>query len=84
MAFKNDFRPDIVAGNPPYNNGMDIDFLFDAFEVSKIAVSEIVPAKWQTAEADQRIDSKHSYGDFRREIVPHMDKVVFYPQSIEI
>ena len=84
MAFKNDFRPDIVAGNPPYNNGMDIDFVFDSFEVAKVAVTMIVPAKWQTSEADQRINSKHSYGDFRRELVPHMDKVVFYPDCKDI
>lgn len=84
MAFKSDFRPDIVAGNPPYNNGMDIDFVFDSFKVAKIAVSMVVPAKWQTSEADQRINSKHSYGDFRREIVPHMDKVVFYPEGAEL
>ena len=84
MAFKNDFRPDIVAGNPPYNNGMDIDFVFDSFEVAKVAVTMIVPAKWQTSEADQRINSKHSYGDFRRELVPHMDKVIFHPQAIEV
>ena len=84
MAFKNDFRPDIIAGNPPYNRGMDIDFVVDAFEVSRVAVTMIVPAKWQTSEADQRIESRHSYGDFRKEIVPHMDKVVFYPDCRDI
>lgn len=84
MAFKNNFKPDIIVGNPPYNNGMDIDFLIDAHRVAKIGTSFIVPAKWQTAEADQRIDSKHSYGDFRREVVPHMSKVVFYPDAAEI
>lgn len=84
MAFKNDFKPDIVIGNPPYNSGMDIDFLIDAHKIAKIGTSFIVPSKWQTAEADQRIDSIHSYGDFRREVVPHMSKVVFYPQSINV
>lgn len=84
MAFKNDFRPDVIAGNPPYNNGMDIDFVFSAFDIAKVAVSMITPAKWQTAEADQRIDSTHSYGDFREKIVPYIDKVVFYPDAAEI
>ena len=73
MAFKNNFKPDIIIGNPPYNNGMDIDFVFNAFDIAKIAVAMITPAKWQTCEADQRIDSTHSYGDFREQIVPHMD-----------
>lgn len=84
MAFENDFRPDIIAGNPPYNNGMDIDFVFDAFEVAKIAVAEITPAKFQTAEADQKIASKHSYGDFRSELVPHIKELVFYPNCRDI
>lgn len=84
MAFKNDFRPDIIAGNPPYNNGMDIDFVFNAFDIARIAISMVVPGKWQTCAADQRIDSTHSYGEFREKIVPHMDKVVFYPDCKDI
>ena len=39
----------------------------------------ITPAKWQTAEADQRVMSKMTYGEFRKKIVPHMSKVVFFP-----
>lgn len=39
----------------------------------------ITPAKWQTAEADQKIASDHSYGEFRKKLVPHMREVVFYP-----
>lgn len=84
MAFKNDFRPDIIAGNPPYNNGMDIDFVFDAVSVARVAVSEITPAKFQTADANQKIDSKHTYGDFRKEIVPTIHKIIYYPDSAEI
>lgn len=44
----------------------------------------ITPAKWQTAEANQRIDSQMSYGDFRKKIVPHMKEVVYYPQTTDI
>lgn len=44
----------------------------------------ITPAKWQTAEADQRIASKMSYGEFRKKLVPHMREVVFYPQSVDV
>ena len=43
----------------------------------------ITPAKWQTA-ADKRIASKMSYGQFRKEIVPHMSYVCFYPDSYDI
>ena len=44
----------------------------------------ITPAKWQTAEADQKIASKMSYGQFRKKLVPHMREVVFYPDCGEI
>ena len=73
---------DIVIGNPPYNKGMDLDFVDTAYKLSKNEtgiVCMITPAKWQTAEADQRIASKISYGEFREKYVPHMSHVVFYP-----
>lgn len=44
----------------------------------------ITPAKWQTAEADQKIASKMSYGQFRKKLVPHMREVVFYPDSFDL
>lgn len=44
----------------------------------------ITPAKWQTAEANQKIASKMTYGEFRKKIVPHMSKVVFYPDARDI
>ena len=52
-------------GNPPYNDGMDIDFEFNGFEISKELVLMITPAKWQTAEGKQRIASNKTYGQFR-------------------
>lgn len=70
---------DLVIGNPPYNKGADIDFVFLGCELSSKYVCMITPAKWQTAEATQGISSKHSYGDFRKEIVPHIKEVCFYP-----
>ena len=47
MAFKNDFKPDIVIGNPPYNNGMDIDFLIDAHKIAKIGTSFLLNVRQQ-------------------------------------
>lgn len=44
----------------------------------------ITPAKWQTAEPNQKIASTRSYGDFRRELVPHMQQVVYYPNSLDV
>ena len=79
MQFKKDMSFDVVIGNPPYNRGMDIDFVFKAFELCTKYVIMITPAKCFTAEANQSIASKHNYGDFRKDLVPHMSHVVFYP-----
>ena len=70
---------DVVVGNPPYNKGMDIDFINLGFELSNEYTCMITPAKWQTAEADQKIASEMSYGEFRKKLVPHMKRVCFYP-----
>ena len=71
---------DIVVGNPPYNRGMDLDFVNLGFELSSKYCLMITPAKWQTAEANQKISSRTmNYSLFREKIVPHMSKVVFYP-----
>lgn len=70
---------DVVIGNPPYNRGGDIDFVNLGFELCNKYTCMITPAKWQTAEADQKIASKMSYGEFRKKLVPHMRYVCFYP-----
>ena len=44
----------------------------------------VVPAKWQTAEANQRVMSKMTYGEFREKLVPHMKAVTFYPDCKDI
>lgn len=79
MQFKKDMSFDVVIGNPPYNDGMDIDFVFKAFQLATKCTVMITPAKCFTAEATQRISSQYKYGDFRRELVPHISHVCFYP-----
>lgn len=75
---------DLVIGNPPYNKGMDIDFIDLGYELSEQYTVMIVPAKWQTADANQRISSKMSYGQFREKLVPHMEYVCFYPDCLDV
>ena len=70
---------DVVIGNPPYNRGADLDFVNFGYEISTKYCVMITPAKWQTAEANQRVASQMSYGQFRQKIVPHISHVVFYP-----
>lgn len=54
---------DVVIGNPPYNKGMDLDFVDLGYKLSKKNVCMITPAKWQTAEASQKVSSKNiNYG----------------------
>lgn len=80
----NGMKFDVVIGNPPYNKGMDIDFVNLGYELSKKYTCMITPAKWQTAEANQKIASKMSYGEFREKLVPHMSHVVFYPDCKDV
>lgn len=73
------FQINNIVMNPPYNKGMDLDFVNLAFKAATNSVVAITPAKWQTAESDQKIASKMSYGLFREQLVPHMSHLVFYP-----
>ena len=76
---------DLVIGNPPYNKGMDLDFIDLGYKLSKQYVCMITPAKWQTAAANQGVVSKNmTYGKFRQELVPHMSHVVFYPDTHDV
>ena len=75
---------DIVIGNPPYNKGADIDFVDLGYELSSKYCVMITPAKWQTADANQRIASKMTYGEFREKLVPHMSYVCFYPDCSDV
>lgn len=76
---------DLVIGNPPYNKGMDLDFVDLGYKISDQYTVMITPAKWQTAEANQGVASKNmTYGKFRQELVPHMSHVVFYPDSWDV
>lgn len=45
---------------------------------------EVTPAKWQTAEADQRLSSKMTYREFRKKLVPHMSYICFYPDASDV
>lgn len=72
---------DVVIGNPPYNKGMDLDFVDLGYKLSKKYTCMITPAKWQTAADDYSgCASKNiDYKRFRELYVPHMRYVCFYP-----
>jgi len=72
---------DVVIGNPPYNKGMDLDFVNRGFDLCDKYCVMITPAKWQTAADDYKgcASKTIDYKGFRKKLVPHMSKVVFYP-----
>lgn len=80
-----DMKFDVVIGNPPYNRGMDLDFVDKGFDICTKYCAMITPAKWKTADKDQKVASKTvNYKDFRDKLMPHMGKVVFYPSSRDV
>lgn len=72
---------DVVIGNPPYNDGADIDFIFLGNKLIKNTGSEVLitPAKEFVADPNQIIQSYYTYGNFQEKIVPCIDSLVFYP-----
>lgn len=81
-----DMKFNVVIGNPPYNKGMDLDFVNLGFDLCTDYCVMITPAKWQTAADDYSgcASKTIDYKGFREQLVPHMSKVVFYPQSTEL
>ena len=86
LEFKNDFYFNDVIGNPPYNKGMDLDFVDLSYKLSNNLVCMITPAKWQTTADDYSgCTSKNiNYKQFREKYVPHMCYVCFYPDALDI
>lgn len=81
-----DFKINNVIMNPPYNSGMDLDFVDLAYKIAIDSVVAITPAKWQTTADDYSgCASKNiNYKQFREMYVPHMSHVVFYPDCKDI
>ena len=76
-----------IVGNPPYNNGQDIDFGFMLYDTLKDNghMVFITPAKWKTASREQRVDSTYcNYGTFREKLMKHMSTIIFYPVCTDI
>lgn len=75
----NNMKFDVVIGNPPYNNDIYINFALLGKKLMKPSgyMVLITPAKWQAKGGD--LNDK-----FRKEIVPYMSKIVFYPDCCEV
>lgn len=68
---------DIIIGNPPYNNDIYIDFVKFGQQTFSKYCTMITPAKWQNKAG---IKSE----TFRKDIVPYISKVIFYPDCLDV
>lgn len=72
-----DMKFNIVVGNPPYNNDAYLDFVKAGYQLSTQYSTFITPAKWQAKEG-------YKNEQFRETIVPHMSKIVYYPDCVDV
>lgn len=68
---------DVVIGNPPYNNDIYLDFVTLGDKLATKYTIMITPAKWQA-----KGGAKNE--QFRRDIVPYIKEVTFYPDCGEV
>lgn len=68
---------DLVIGNPPYNNDAYIDFVEIGHKLATQYSCWVTPAKWQAKGGEKN-------EQFRKDIVPHMSKIVYYPDCCEV
>ena len=65
------------SGTPPYNNDVYLDFVTLAHQLSSKYTCMITPAKWQAKGGEKN-------EKFRRDIVPYMSHIVYYPDTLDI
>ena len=75
-AFEN-MKFDVVIGNPPYNNDIYLDFVTLGHNLASQYTCMITPARWQ-AKGGKKNE------DFRKNIVPYMSNVVYFPDERDI
>lgn len=72
---------DIVIANPPYDRtDIQMKFGLACFDICTKYNVMIIPAKWQ-CKGDKT--KEKLYSTFRKEVVPHMSKICFYPEATE-
>lgn len=67
----------IIIGNPPYNNDSYIPFVEAGLKYAKDCSCFVTPAKWQAKGGDLNIH-------FRKNVVPYMQKIVYYKDTKDI
>lgn len=78
-------RLDVIIGNPPYNNGMHIDFINRGHDFSTSFCSMIVPANWLYFNNNRKCMAETTtYRQLRDKINPYIRQIVFYPVVIDV
>ena len=73
---------DIVIANPPYDRtDIQMKFGLACFDICTKYNVMIIPAKWQ-CKGDKT--KEKWYSTFRKEVVPHMSKICFYPDCFDV
>lgn len=72
LGGQQDVKFDVVVGNPPYNNDLYLQFVTTGHEIASEYTLMITPAKWQAK-------GGKANEEFRKNIVPYMSKIVYYP-----
>ena len=74
---------DNIVGNPPYNKGLDVNFLDLVHKICNKHVCMILTAKWLLAETD-RIINNVNCGRLRDTYIEHVSKIVYFPCSKDV
>jgi hypothetical protein len=72
-----DMKFDVVVVNPPYNNDIYLKFVETGNNLASQCSVFITPAKWQAKGGEKN-------EQFRKNIVPHISKLVYYPEETEV
>lgn len=72
-----EFNINNIIMNPPYNNDIYLDFVTLAHKIAYDSVVAITPAKWQA-----KGGAKNE--QFRKDIVPYMSNIVYYPDCTDV
>lgn len=81
MNFDNDFKINNIIMNPPYQDGLDAEFVIQLNTLVTDNIISIQPSKWQTAD-DYYVGA--DYKTMRQQIVDNIDTVIFYPDCKDI
>lgn len=78
-------RLDVIIGNPPYNNGMHLDFINRGHDFSTSFCSMIVPANWLYFNNNKKCMAETTTNSQLRDKISHYIKqIVFYKHTVDV